>query len=190
VYVNTANPGPGRSWWWTTSNAYGGKDITNPYGTCDGTSTPACAYIYGYATAFDDAHLPGIPDPAHHQWWLDVETENSWSPDTRANTAVLEGMTAYLQSIEAEVGIYSTGYQFKEITGHVDSGSNLNRLKNWIAGADSTTSAQAACTDSPLTPGGTVTQSQFTAESFDYNISCPALPPQPTPAKTTPAPPQ
>lgn len=186
VYVNTANPGPGGPGWWPASNAHGGTDVATPYGTCDGTSTAACAYIFGYTKAFDDVHFPSVQDPTHRLWWLDVETENNWSPDTRANTAVLEGMTAYLQSIGAEVGIYSTGYQFGEITGTANPGSNLSTLKEWIAGADSATSAQANCADAPLTPGGTITLTQFTTETFDYNITCPAVPPtQQTTPETT-----
>lgn len=177
VYVNTANPGTGGSWW-PASNAYGGNDITDPYGMCGGAATAACAYIYGYGLALEDANHRGVPDPAHRLWWLDVETLNSWSPDTRANTAVLEGMTAYLESIGAQVGIYSTGYQFAQIAGVIDAGSNLNKLLEWIAGADSPASAQAMCAADPLTPGGTVTQTQFTTESFDYNITCPNLPPR------------
>lgn len=104
VYVNTANPGPAASWWWPTSNAYRRMNVTNPYGICDGTSTAACAYTYGYAMAFDDTNLRGVPGPAHHLWWLDVETRNSWSPDTTANTADPEGMTAYLERIGRKSG--------------------------------------------------------------------------------------
>jgi hypothetical protein len=185
VYVNTANPGTGATWW-PASNVYGGTQITNPYGMCAGTAAAACAYIYGYALAFEDANHRGVPDPAHRLWWLDVETLNSWSPDTGANTAVLEGMTTYLESIGAQVGIYSTGYQFGEIAGATDSGSNLNKLNEWIAGADSAAAAQANCATDPLTPGGTVTQTQFTTESFDYNITCPSpTPTPPAPAQTT-----
>jgi hypothetical protein len=179
VYVNTANPGRDGSSWWPTSNAYRGKDLTNPYGICDGTSSAACAYTYGYAMAFDDANLRGVPDPAHHLWWLDVETGNSWSPDTAANRADLEGMTAYLRSIGAEVGIYSTAAQFGKIAGTVDPGSNLHRLKNWIPGAASTASAQANCASAPLTTGGTITLTQFTAASLDYNVNCRPVPPTP-----------
>jgi hypothetical protein len=183
LYVNTANPGPGESWWWPASNAYRSTDLSNPYGVCDGAGTAACAYVYGYAMAFDDVNLRGIPDPAHHIWWLDVETGNSWSPDRAANAADLEGMTAYLQSVGAEVGIYSTTYQFGKIAGSVDPGSNLYKLKNWIPGATSTASAQANCSAAPLTPGGTVTLTQFTAGSLDYNYQCSALPPVPPTAE-------
>ena len=173
VYVNTANPGAGGSWW-PTSNVYNGNQINNPYGVCAGTATAACAYVYGYGLAFEDVIHRGVPDPAHRLWWLDVETLNSWSSDSGANAAVLEGMTAYLEGIGAQVGIYSTGYQFGEIAGVIDVGSNLNKLDDWIAGADSPASAEANCRADPLTTGGTATQTQFTTASFDYNLACPS----------------
>lgn len=184
LYVNTANPGPGGSWWWPASNSHQGTEVTNPYGTCDGTATAACAYIYGYAMAFDDVNVRGI-DAAHRMWWLDVETGNSWSPDKAANAAVLEGMTGYLQSIGATVGIYSTTYQFDEIAGSIDAGSNLDKLMNWIPGAASAGDAQVMCLSSPLTAGGTVALVQFTDDSLDYNYPCP-LPS----GSQTPEPPQ
>jgi hypothetical protein len=80
-------------------------------------------------------------------------------------------MTAYLQSIGAQVGIYSTVYQFGEIAGTVGANSNLNKLQNWVAGATSTASARAYCSSPALTPGGTVALTQFTA-LYDYNYPC------------------
>jgi hypothetical protein len=189
LYVNTGNPGAAAAAWWPTSNAYGGADISNPYGMCDGTDTAACAYIYGYAMAYDDVNRRGVTDAAHHMWWLDVETGNSWSSDTAANAADLEGMTTYLQSTGAEVGIYSTTYQFGEIAGTVDPGSNLDKLKSWIAGATSRASARAYCSSSPLTSGGTVALTQFTAGPFDYDYPChplPTKPPAPPPKPRDP----
>lgn len=185
LYVNTANPGA-TAHWWPRSNAYRGANVRNPYGECDGTDTAACAYMFGYAMAYDDVNHRGVSDAAHHIWWLDVETGNSWSPDRAANAADLEGMTAYLQSIGAEVGIYSTTYQFREIAGTVGPGSNLNKLNSWIAGATSRASARAYCSSPPLTSGGTVALTQFTAGRFDYDYPClpipskpPATPPKP-----------
>ena len=179
LYVNAANPGSATASWWPTSNAYRGTGVSNPYGMCNGTETAACAYIYGYAMAYDDVNVRGVPNAKHRLWWLDVETGNSWSPDLIANTADLEGMTAYLQSIGAEVGIYSTTYQFGEITGTLDPGSNLNKLKSWIAGATSKATARAYCSSSPLTSAGIVALAQFTAGPFDYDYPCVPLPPRP-----------
>ena len=183
VYVNTAATGPVESLWWPASNAYQGHDISNPYGTCDGSASPACTYVHGYAMAFNDVAMlkeAGGSD-VRRTWWLDVETGNSWLPDTAANAAELEGMTAYLVEAGADVGIYSTGYQFGEIAGGVGPGSNLYKLRNWLAGADSASSAQEFCAAEPLTEGATVTTTQFTDGNLDYNYLCPAAEPVPQP---------
>ena len=121
-------------------------------------------------------------------WWLDVEFGNSWLWDKAVNAAELEGMTAYLQGAGVEVGIYSTGYQFNEIAGDVSPGSNLYKLQSWLAGPDSAESAEEYCGAPPLTPGGTVTTTQFTENGLDYNYRCPAAVPAPAPQPAAPAP--
>jgi hypothetical protein len=171
LYVNTANPGLAGSWW-PASNSYGGATVSNPYGTCDGTDTPACAYMYGYAKAYDDATVRGVSNPQSYLWWLDVETGNSWETSKTANTADLEGMTAYFQSTGARVGIYSTGTQWSQIAGIPGTASNLRSLKNWIPGARSQSTAQANCSAAPLTPGSAVTLTQFVSKNLDYDYSC------------------
>jgi hypothetical protein len=171
LYVNTANPGLTGSWW-PTSNDYAGNTVTNPYGSCDGTNTAACAYMYGYAKAYDDATIRGVDNPAGYLWWLDVETVNSWEGDSTANAADLEGMTAYFQSIGARVGLYSTGYQWGKIVGAVSSTSNLNNLQSWIPGARSAATAKANCSAAPLTSGSTVTLTQYVSSRLDYDYSC------------------
>ena len=171
LYVNTANPGLAGSWW-PSSNSYGGTIVTSAYGTCDGTDTPACAYVYGYAKAYDDATIRGVSNPSSYLWWLDVETGNSWETNKTANTADLEGMTAYFQSIYARVGLYSTSYQLGQIVGNPSDGSNLNNLKSWIPGARSQSGAQTNCSSAPLTPGSIVTLTQFVSKNLDYDYSC------------------
>ena len=183
VYVNTAATGPVESLWWPAGNSYEGTEVSNPYGLCDGTASPACAYVHGYAMAVNAAvTLKEAGDTAaHRMWWLDVEFGNSWLWDKAVNAAELEGMTAYLQGTGAEVGIYSTGYQFSEIAGEVSAGSNLYKLQNWLAGAYSAETAQEYCGAEPLTAGGTVTITQFTENDLDYNYRCPAAAPAPAP---------
>lgn len=189
LYVNTANPGFQGSWWprsdtdapdWVTP---GGPDRTiaqlppasaNPYGACDYAEDSACAYRYGYVMAYDDANNRGIPvtSAASYRWWLDVETMNTWSADRTANAAVLEGMTAYFQSVGASVGLYSTGYQWNRIAS-VSADSNLEGLPSWLAGAPSLKSAKSLCSAAPLTVGGRVSLTQFIYRSLDNNYSCP-----------------
>ena len=171
LYVNTANPGL-RGSWWPANNEYGGKSVANPYGTCQGKEDAACAYMYGYAKAFDDAYLRTISDPETYLWWLDVETGNSWSGDRNANRADLEGMTDFFHSIGARVGIYSSARQWGQIVGEVGSASSLYSLPSWLAGARTAADARSICSAPPLTAGGKVVLTQFVADGFDYNHSC------------------
>lgn len=174
LYVNTANPGSEGSWW-PVSDAYPtGRAVHNPYGPCnEGDYGKACAYIYGYAKAYDDAYVRGITNPADYFWWLDVETENSWSSDKDANRAVLEGMTGFFHSIDVKgVGLYSTRLQWSRIVGTVSSSSNLYSLPSWLAGSRNAVRAAANCARTPLTGGGEVVLTQFVARGFDYNHPC------------------
>lgn len=185
LYVNTANPGHAGSWW-PRSNFYpeaSSVPVANPYGICLGGNDVACAFMYGYAKAYDNATIRGVPNPASFFWWLDVETMNSWEPDVVANRAVLEGMTHYLQDVlRAEgVGIYSTAYQWTLIAGGVGpvtsptlipSPSSLNGLPSWVAGATTLRGALALCASTPLT-GGEITMAQFVSGDLDYDVACP-----------------
>ena len=171
LYVNTANPGL-RGSWWPTNNEYGGKAVANPYGDCQGKEDTACAYMYGYAKAFDDAYLRTVAEPDTYLWWLDVETGNSWSADKNANRADLEGMTDFFHSIGASVGIYSSARQWGQIVGDVGSASSLYPLPSWLAGAHSAAQAGDMCSAEPLTAGGQVVLTQFVAGRFDYDHSC------------------
>jgi hypothetical protein len=171
LYVNTANPGLAGSWW-PSSNDYGSTTVNNPYGTCDHSDSVACAYMYGYGKAYDDATIRGVSSPSSYLWWLDVETINSWETNKAANTADLEGMSAYFQSIGAQIGLYSTSSQWNQIAGTVSASSNLYSLKSWIPGARNQADAQSKCSLPPLTAGGQVTLTQFVSKNLDYDYSC------------------
>jgi hypothetical protein len=174
LYVNTANPGLTGSWW-PSSNSYpAGTPVANPYGTCGGQDSPACAYMYGYAKAYDDVNARGIATgtASKYLWWLDVETTNSWESNTVANAADLEGMTAYFQNVGARVGIYSTAYQWHVIAGTISTSSNLHGLDNWVPGARTLKAAQSNCSKTPFTSGSRVTLSQYLSGSLDYDWSC------------------
>lgn len=171
LYVNTANPGLTGSWW-PTSNTYGGTYVASTYGTCTGGDDAACAYIYGYAKAYDDATIRGVTNPSSYTWWLDVETINSWEVNKTANAAALEGMTAYFQSIGAKVGLYSTSYQWGQIVGQASPTSNLNNSQSWIPGARSASAAKSNCSAAPLTTNSPVTLTQYVSSSLDYDYSC------------------
>jgi hypothetical protein len=183
TYLNTANPGQVKDQvtTWPSSGT-----APAPYGSCDGQNSTACSWVYGYqraqnsvqnifAPAARSARVDGTP--AAYTWWLDVETTNTWqtggSSEALANNrATLEGMTAYLQGLGARVGIYSTGFQWKQIVGTVPSGTPLYTLNSWLAGATTAAGATANCGAAPLVGGGTVTVTQYVSGGVDRDLSC------------------
>lgn len=184
LYVNTANPGEviDQINTWPIGNT---ASVPNPYGECDGTNTAACSWQYGwnrgeFAVEYfrGEAVKAGIDDnPAGYKWWLDVETMNTWqsgSPEAyQRNVAALEGWVAYFSNIKARTGIYSTAYQWGEITGgEVSTGSNLNGLDSWLAGSKTLKGAQTKCGLPPLTTGGIVALTQYVSGGFDYDYAC------------------
>jgi hypothetical protein len=180
LYLNTANPGEVRdqvSTWPKTG--------TNRYGACDGSNSEACSYQYGWERATNSVVTFFAPaaqaarlatDPAAYTWWLDVETMNTWQSGSAAalarNRATLEGMTDYLVSRGAGVGLYSTGSQWSQIAGTVPPTSTLAGRPNWLAGASTLSGAKANCSKPALVPGGKVTMTQYVLKGWDRNNSC------------------
>jgi hypothetical protein len=174
LYVNTANPGNLGVADWPTNNSdpVTGNPVTDPYGTCAGADNQACAWQYGWNIADLDAQTRGVSSPGNYQWWLDVETVNSWEPSTQNNRADLEGMVAYFHGIGSTAGIYSTTRQWGQIAGTVPSASPLYPLPNWIPGARTLSQARTNCGSAPLTGGGIVTVTQWTTWSANNDFSC------------------
>jgi len=174
LYVNTANPGNLGVADWPMSNVdvlSSSVDI-DPYGTCTGSDDQACAYQYGWNMAELDAQTRiGTNNPASFKWWLDVETNNSWETNTANNTADLEGMTNYFQSVGGRVGLYSTASQWAQIVGTVSTTSGLYKLDSWLPGSSNLSSAKTACTKPGLT-GGLTTVTQYITKRVDYDYSC------------------
>lgn len=172
VYVNTANPELGGSWWPTTDDrTQQGQTIQNPYGHCDGTASAACAYLYGWSKADDDLHRQSDLSASGLRWWLDVETGNSWSSNLEANRADLEAMATVFTNAGGSVGVYSTRYQYGRIVGTVASGP-LFALDSWLAGGSTLKGAQSLCSSAALTTGGRVTLTQYASGGFDSDVSC------------------
>lgn len=187
LYLNTANPGGLNTASWPKNNTDPTGAVSPNSGTCTGSDSLACAWQYGWNRAAEAVHDRFVPaataakidaSAAAYTWWLDVETENTWklsgsSFDTQSNVAVLEGMTAYIKSVNGQVGLYSTGAQWNQIVGTaVTSSSNLNGLRNWRPGGANLSTAKDACKAAPLTSGGQVTLTQYVAQKIDYDYSC------------------
>jgi hypothetical protein len=173
-YANTANPGPAKSSHWPT-----GQQTPQ---VCDGSNSTACSYDYGWNAAqdsFKDAATV-TSTPSAFTWWLDVETGNSWetlesvygqTAQSKANdTAALAGEVDALRSLgAATVGVYSTSYQWGQITG--GTGTQFASSPAWIAGTGSLSTAQSNCTATSFT-GGAVVLGQYSKSGYDADLHC------------------
>ncbi|HEV7146837.1 MAG TPA: hypothetical protein VGN48_07560 [Pedococcus sp.] len=200
IYVNTGNPSGAGPVWWPTSNTFydapDGTDSNTPfagstqvdvpvpsYGSCTSSNDAGCSYVYGWAKAYEDFNHRNVAAPAATPWWLDVETSNSWeTPGAayptayQANIADLKAMTDYLQSQGARVGIYSTGYQWGQITGGTISAGSADPfagIPNWEAGASSSTATKSCTNGSNFTYASKVTLVQYVSGRLDYDVVCP-----------------
>jgi hypothetical protein len=164
LYLNTANPGPSSSHW----NLGGPKTCANPSSLSD----TGCAYDYGwnaaaqgYATASTQLSATAA---ASHAWWLDVEQGNSWNGTAAANAADIQGYLDYLTAQHVpSVGVYSTAYQWGQITGGVQLATSV---LDWVAGASGRSQAATMCTASFT--GGAVRLVQFISSGFDADYLC------------------
>ena len=172
LYANTGNPGPALSSHWPSGQA-------SPR-WCDpaSTDTADCAFDYGYnaakdsfadaVAAFGTLRLAG--SPAASAWWLDVETSNSWRSTVSLNVAALQGEADYFSSVAgvAKLGIYSTQYQWNQITG---GSTALAAHHAWVAGVGSQKNARSHCGAAGFTGGG-VALAQYSFSGFDADLAC------------------
>lgn len=171
LYANTGNPGDVLSQYsvtdWPTSSV-----TADPYGTCSGTYTDdmPCSWEYGYERA--QADISAANYPAATNWWLDIETSNSWTSDFAKNQATLEGMTYALQQNGDTVGIYASSGSWSSLFGTVAPGSTLYSLNEWRPGARTVSKAQSNCSLAPFEGNGKVVITQYTSAQLDYDYSC------------------
>jgi hypothetical protein len=179
LYVNTANPGPTVADWPKPSTTILNGD---PFDACDGSNSQACAWQYGWDRAAQDLVWLGAAESqvgvasaaSAYLWWLDVETANSWETGTVGlanNIADLQGMVAAFAGAGATVGIYSTTYQWGQITAGSNA-STLNGLPVWIPGARTVSAAQSNCALPGFTTGP-VAITQWFGKPFDGDVACP-----------------
>lgn len=179
-YLNSANPGPQLSSHWPRGQQE--PEVCASEAPAD--DSDECAYDYGWNAAADSwtrataaADAAGARDPAGSDWWVDVETGNTWQAldvgsavDGEAHdTAALRGMVDYLHSRGvASVGIYSTAQQWDLITG----GATLSAAPVWYAGGGTVLDALARCDPSWSFTGGSVRLSQYDADGVDGDYRC------------------
>jgi hypothetical protein len=181
LYLNTGNPGPRWSSYWPTGQHHPRE--CEP-GFFRGTDTRDCAYVYGwnaaahsYQTALEafisvdrlDADATRLP--AGITWWLDVEAANTWRLDRSLNVAALQGMVAYLESMEVdEIGFYSTPRLWNRIVGGTHAFADYPA---WHGGARDLDDAERRCSSERAFTGGELRMVQWIQDGYDANIRCP-----------------
>ena len=174
LYINSGNPGEHRVADWPRGG-------TAPaYGSCNGKLTNACSYLYGEERAVHSYHLVSVRDSVAARtapWWLDVELAASWAGTYELNIAALQGFIGGLRSGGATgpIGIYSTGAQWKDITGLTARTTETafdSRLPDWVAGTKATLAqARQNCADGGFT-GVKPSLAQYKIGSLDADLRC------------------
>lgn len=136
---------------------------------CNGD--PLCAaYNYGRNAANEAVAYANSQGVSSNRWWLDVETENSWSVDVMQNRKSIQGAYDALKAQGAAlVGVYSTTAQWGEITGGWQ-----NNWPSWGA-STWTTAKQAAkfCKGHEFTGGPTLLiQFRSKQSKVSQDIAC------------------
>lgn len=165
LYANTADPGPALSSHWPTGQ-------TSPR-VCDPANPDStdCAYDYGWNAAADsyaDA-VNAYASIGENEWWLDVESANSWETNTANNVAELQGEADSLTAHGASsVGYYANAGEWQTITGGTTA---FTASPSWRAGAGSQAGAQSYCGTVGFT-GGPLKYSQYASGGYDADVRC------------------
>jgi hypothetical protein len=176
LYIDTGNPGGHQVADWPKGGT------ARAYGSCNGKLTNACSYLYGEQRAARAYHLVAALDAVAAEtapWWLDVELTASWAGTYQLNIAALQGFIAGLRNAGATgpVGIYSTGAQWKDITGltaRTTSTAFDDELPDWVAGTEATVAqARQNCTSGGFT-GVAPTLAQYRIGLLDADLRCTA----------------
>jgi hypothetical protein len=146
-------------------------DCVTGSGAIQGSTAQTSAWAAGCSEASRSmayAASQGVANPS--AWWLDVETENSWSStDLSLNQHTIQGIVDTLHgNSPAAVGIYSTGYQWHKIVGKLP----VSGVKaNWVAtGSPSADVAHGRCGTG--FSGAPVWLVQYLEGGFDTNDVC------------------
>ena len=111
-------------------------ESNGPDAYCAKTSNTCEGYDWGYNYATNDLAFVKSDGLAPRMWWLDIETAERWPTAKKyqaVNAAIIQGAIDAIKHSGHKVGIYSTWYQWGEITGsYVPPGA----IPIWVAGAD------------------------------------------------------
>jgi hypothetical protein len=115
------------------------QETKGPRSYCAPKNNNCEGYNWGYNYAKADMAFVSAAGVSPRAWWLDIETAENWPTarrDQSVNAAIIQGALDAIRSAHHVVGIYSTWYQWGEITGsYVPTGSPAL----WVPGAYSVT---------------------------------------------------
>jgi len=142
---------------------------------CNGFDQDACYAGYGAGQyAFAQAQAAGINTSV--TWWLDVESDPSWSSDTSANATFVQGAVEGLRAEGVNnVGIYTSVLSWPGIVGSYQP--QLPLWAAWYTGNPQQNCANAysygAAHGSNLPSGGVwMTQYTSNANGYDGDYAC------------------
>jgi hypothetical protein len=151
-----------------------GHGLSGPKGNCT-TFDEACkAYNYGYNAAQDAFDYARQQGANAHIWWFDVETMNTWSPNTDLNDLVIQAAMDFFVKHAAIVGVYSSRDQWNSIAGStfVPNLPLTAQLPNWIAIGAPLHLASRLCSPAYAFGGGRVWLVQYRVAEYDQNYAC------------------
>jgi hypothetical protein len=135
---------------------------------CTKKDNNCLAYNYGY-NAGKYAVIYSSSMGIHASfWWLDVETDNSWSTNISYNRSSIQGEVDAIKdyTLVAKVGIYSYPGQWDTITGNWRTG-----MPDWVAtGTSDRRTAISFCNGKSFT-GGPTLLTQYTL-TLDHDFVC------------------
>lgn len=135
---------------------------------CSLTNINCLAYNYGYNAGEYSLYYAITNGIVSNNWWLDVETDNSWSVSTSYNVSSLMGEAdAIKQSVNPSlIGYYTYPTDWKIITGGWQNGS-----PNWVATNSNYESiAKQQCSGYEFN-GGATKLTQYIG-SLDLDLAC------------------
>ncbi len=142
------------------------SNISSPKSCAKGDK--ACqSYNYGWNAAADAWSYAASVGATSSNWWIDIETYNSWSAKPALNVQDIQGAIDYMHNQGASVGFYSTPSMWQSITGNYNFG-----LPVWVPGASNAQDAPSHCADSYAFNGGSVSLVQYQSNGFDTNYAC------------------
>jgi hypothetical protein len=157
LYLNTGFPG----------SPYDLKYQSSPL-NCAVTDNNCLAYNYGYNAGKYATNYALSRGVVSNNWWLDVETVNSWSTSPSNNTYSLIGeATAINESLKPNlIGYYSTPYQWQVLT----AGWQNNAPIWYATNSNHKTDAEKQCSGINFN-GGKIKLTQYIS-SLDLDLAC------------------